>query len=37
MVYDFFEKKIESGMDVNEQLAEALHKPVITKFKRRKV
>ena len=36
MVYKIFDKKTESGMSVNEQLGEKLHKPVITKFKRRK-
>ena len=37
MVYKFFDKKIGSGISVNEQLAEELHKPIIKKFKRRKV
>ena len=37
MVYNFFDKKTESGESVNEQLAEQLHKPVTKKFKRRKV
>ena len=37
MVYKFFEKKNGSGISVNEQAAEELHKPVIKKFKRRKV
>ena len=37
MVYMFFDKKTGSGVSVNEQLAEELHKPVIKKFKRRKV
>ena len=37
IVYMFFEKKAASGVSVNEQLAEELHKPVIKKFKRRKV
>ena len=37
MVYKFFDKKTESGVGVKEQLAEELHKPVIKKFKRRKV
>ena len=37
MVYKFFDKKTGSRMSVNEQLAEELHKPVIKKFKRRKV
>ena len=31
MVYKFFDKKIGSGISVNEQLAEELHKPVIHK------
>ena len=37
MVYRFFDKKTGSGIGLNEQLAEELHKPVIKKFKRRKV
>ena len=37
MVYMFFDKKAASGVSVNEQLAEELHKLVIKKFKRRKV
>ena len=45
MVYKFFDKKTRSGViatskvgvSVNEQIAEELHKPVIKKFKRRKV
>ena len=37
MVYKFFDKKTESGINVNEQLGEELHKPVIKNFKRRKV
>ena len=37
MVYKFFDKKTASGVSVNEQLAEELHKQVIKKFKRRKV
>ena len=37
MVYKFFDKKTRSGGSVNEQLAEELHKPFTTKFKRRKV
>ena len=37
MVYMFFDKKTGSGVNVNEQLAEELHKPVIKKFKIRKV
>ena len=37
MVYKFFDKKTRSGLNVNDQLAEELHKLVIKKFKRRKV
>ena len=37
MVYMFFDKKTGSGVSVNEQLAEELHKPVTKKVKRRKV
>ena len=37
MVYSLFDKKTESGIRVNKQLAEELYKPVIKKFKRRKV
>ena len=37
MVYKFFDKKTGSGISVNEELADELHKPVIKKFKRRKV
>ena len=37
MAYKFFGKKTGSGKSVNEQLAEELRKPVIIKFKRRKV
>ena len=37
MVYNYFDKKTESGESVNEQLAAQLHKPVTKKFKRRKV
>ena len=36
MVYKIFDKKTGSGVSVNEQLAEELHRPVIEKFKRRK-
>ena len=36
MVYKFFDKKTVSGVSVNEQLAEELHKPVTKKFKSRK-
>ena len=42
MVYKFFDKKSTGGsvnipLDFNEQLAEELHKPIIRKFKKRKV
>ena len=37
MVYKFFDKKTGLRVSVNEHLAEELHKPVIKKFKRRKV
>ena len=37
MVKKFFDKKTGSGISVNEQVGEELHKPVIKKFKRRKV
>ena len=37
MVYNFFDKKTGSGIRVNGQLAEELDKPLIKKFKRRKV
>ena len=37
MVYRFFDKKTGSGISVNEQVAEELHKPVTKNFKRRKV
>ena len=37
MVYKFFDKKARTEINVNEQLAEDLHKPVIKNFKRRKV
>ena len=37
MVYRFFDKKTGSGVGLNEQLAEELHKPITKKFKRRKV
>ena len=45
MAYKFFDKKTGSGtiatnkarINVNEQLAEELHKPVTNKFKKRKV
>ena len=35
MVYAFFDKN--SGASVNEELAQEIHKPIIKKFKRRKV
>ena len=34
--HKFFDQKTRSGVSVNEELAEELHKPVIKKFKRRK-
>ena len=38
MVYKFFDKKSSgSGVMRNQQLANELHKPIIRKFKRRKV
>ena len=37
MVYRFFDKKTGSGISVNEQLAQVLHKSVIKKLKKRKV
>ena len=37
MVYKFFDKKTGSGVSLNEQQTEELHKPVIKKFKRRKL
>ena len=38
MVYKFFDKKSSgSGVMSNQQLANELHKPIIRKFKRRKV
>ena len=37
MVYKFVDKKTGSRAHVNEVLAQELHKPVIKKFKRRKV
>ena len=42
MVYKFVDKKSKGGdinipLDFNEQLAEELHKPVIRKFKKKKV
>ena len=42
MVYNFFDKKskgsgVNKPLEFNEQLAEELHKPIITKFKKRKI
>ena len=37
MLQKFSDKKTGSGVSVNEELAEELQKPVIKKFKRRKV
>ena len=40
MVYKFFDKKSSGGSIINEtnyQLANELHKPIIKKFKKRKV
>ena len=37
MVYKSFDKKTGSGISVSKQLPHELHKPVIKKFKRRKV
>ena len=37
MVYNFFVKKTGSEISLNEPLVEELHKPVIKKFKRRKI
>ena len=37
MIYKFFDKKTGSGMNINEQLGEELHKPVIKEFKKRNV
>ena len=37
MVYRFFDKITRSGVSVNEELAEELHKSLIEKFERRKV
>ena len=37
LVFKLFDQKTGSGLSVNEQLAEELHKPVIKIFKRRKV
>ena len=37
MVYKVFDEKTGSGANFNEELAQELHKPVIKKFKRRKL
>ena len=37
VVYKFLEKEAGSGASVNKALAEELHKPIIIKFKRRRV
>ena len=37
VVFKLFDQKTGSGISVNEQLAEELHKPIIKIFKRRKV
>ena len=37
MLYKIFDEKTGSGISVNEQLAEEIHKPIIKKLKRRKV
>ena len=37
MAYKFSDKKTGSRVNINEQLAEEVHKPVIKKSKRRKV
>ena len=36
MVYNYFDKKAGSGINLNEQQVEELHKPVIKKFKGKK-
>ena len=36
-VYRYFDKKLGSGMSINEQVAEELNKPVIKKFKRKTI
>ena len=35
MVYKFFDKKIETGVSINEKIAEELHKPVIKKLQKK--
>ena len=42
MIYNFFDKKstgsgVKTALQFNEQLAKELHKPIIRKFKKRKV
>ena len=37
MVYKYFDKKTGSGINLNEEQVEELHKPVIKKLKRRNV
>ena len=37
MVYKFFDKKTGSGVSVNKQIAEELHKPVTKKSKEEKL
>ena len=37
MVYKFFDKKSKGSGLKNQQLADGLHKPIIRKFKKRKV
>ena len=37
MVYKFFNKKAWSGISVNKQPAQELHKPVIKRLKRKKI
>ena len=37
MVYNFFDQKTGSGVDLNEVVAQTIHKPVIKKLKRRKL
>ena len=36
MVYKIFDKKARSGVSVNKQLTEELHKPITKKYKRKK-
>ena len=37
MVYNFFDKNIESGVNLSKVLAQKLQKPVTEKFRTRKV